>query len=138
MPVKAIAITDKTPTPCKGFTLEVKVVPKNDLRIHVIIDKTCVNNEAVWGLIFELERKEGTDWVQIVFVSYKPKVDDQQAQAGIQKMLADKKISKDQQTIAKNDLIPATAELEGSAGPTPQQSKKIEDASRKLVVANIG
>ncbi len=134
MPVKALAITDTTPAPCKGFTLEVKVVPKKDFKLHVIIDKTCVNNEARWGLIFELDKKD----VQIVFVSYQPKLDDTKAQEGIQKMLADKKISKEQQAIVKNEIIPATAAIEGVENPTPAQKAAIETSSRKMTVVHIG
>jgi hypothetical protein len=138
MPIKAAAVTSDTEALCKGFTLEVKVVPKKDLRLHVIVDKTCVNNQARWGLIFELERKIDGAWTQIVYVSYKPKLDDAQAQQGIQKMLADKRISKEQQAIAQNEVIPVAAQLEGSSGPTPTQSKQLEAASRKMVVADIG
>jgi len=138
MPINAVAVTDSTPEPCKGFTLEIKVVPKKDLRLHVIIDKTCVNNQAVWGLIFELDRKIDGEWTQVVFVSYKPKIEDLQAQQGIQNMLAQKKVNKDAQQVIKDELIPATAQLEGTDGATPAQSKQIEASARKVVVANIG
>lgn len=138
MPIKATAVTSGAAAPCKGFTLEVKVVPKKDLRLHVIIDKTCVNNQARWGLIFELDKKIDGEWTQIVFVSYKPKLDDAPAQAGIQKMLADKKITKQQQSIIKDDVIPVTAELEGTSGPTPDQAKRLEASSRKMTVVEIG
>ncbi len=138
MPIKARAITKAAPAPCQGFTLEIKVVPKKDLRLHVIIDKTCVNNSARWGLVFELDKKIDGEWTQIVFVSYKPKLDDAQAQGGIQKMLADKKMTKKQQELAKNEVIPVAAELEGTTGPTPQQAKRLEAGSRKVVVAEIG
>ena len=138
MPVKAVAITESTPAPCQGFTLEIKVVPKKDLRLHVIVDKTCVNNQARWGLVFELDRKIDGEWTQIVFVSYKPKLDDIKAQQGIEKMLADKRMTKKQQELARDEVIPAAAALEGTSGPTPEQAKKIEAASRKVVVAEIG
>ena len=138
MPIKAVPVTDSTPAMCKGFTLEIKVVPKKDLRLHVIIDKTCVNNQAVWGLIFELDRKIDGEWTQVVFVNYKPKIEDLQAQQGIQKMLADKKVTKDQQQIIKDEVIPVTSELEGTDGPTKDQAKRIEAGARKVVVANIG
>jgi hypothetical protein len=138
MPVTTIALTDSTPKPCKGFTLEVKVVPKDNLRLHVIIDKTCVNNEAVWGLIFELEKKANGTWTQIVFVSFKPKVDDPKAQAGIEKMFESEKLTKNQIAVAKTDIIPATAQLEGSSGATPAQAKQIEAAARKMAVVEIG
>lgn len=138
MPIKAIPVTDSTPEICKGFTLEIKVVPKKDLRLHVIIDKTCVNNQAVWGLIFELDRKIDGEWTQIVFVNYKPKPEDLQAQQGIQKMLADKKITKKQQDLIKEAVIPPTAELENTSGPTKDQAQRIEAGARKVVVAEIG
>ncbi|HEV8429535.1 MAG TPA: hypothetical protein VGQ41_16665 [Pyrinomonadaceae bacterium] len=138
MPIKAVPVTDSTPELCKGFTLEIKVVPKKDLRLHVIIDKTCVNNQAVWGLIFELDRKIDGQWTQVVFVSYKPKIEDLQAQQGIQKMLADKKVTKNQQQLIKDEVIPPTAELEGTSGPTQAQAKRIEAGARKVVVAEIG
>lgn len=138
MPIEAVPITESTPAPCQGFTLEVKVVPKQDLRLHVIIDKTCVNNQAVWGLIFELDRKIDGEWTQIVFVSYKPKPEDVPAQQGIQKMLADRTITRNQQQIIKSDVIPPAAELEGTSGPTPDQAQRIEAGARKVVTAEIG
>jgi hypothetical protein len=138
MPVRALAVTANTPPPCRGFTLEVKIVPKKDLRLHVIVDKTCINNEARWALLFELEKKIDGTWTQIVFVDYKPKLDDGQAAKGIEKMLVDKKITKKQQALVKDELIPPTAELEGASGPTPAQAKRIEAASRKVAVAEIG
>lgn len=138
MPIKATAITARTPAPCMGFTLEVKVVPKKDLRIHVIVDKTCVNNQARWSLLFTLEKKMDGAWVEIVFVSYKPKLNDVPANKGIEKMLIDEKISKKQVTIAKDEVIPVTAELEGTTGPNPDQAKRLEAVSRKLAVAEIG
>ena len=137
MPIKAVPVTDSTPALCKGFTLEIKVVPKKDLRLHVIIDKTCVNNQAVWGLLFELDRKIDGEWTQVVFVKYQPKIDDLKAQQGIQDMLAQKKVNKDAQQVIKDELIPATAQLEGTDGPTPAQAKQIEAGARKVVVANI-
>ena len=138
MPIKAVPVNESTPQPCKGFTLEIKVVPKQDLRLHVIIDKTCVNNQAVWGLIFELDRKIDGNWTQVVFVNYKPKPEDVQAQQGIQKMLSDKKITKQQQQLIKDEVIPATAQLDGTSGATPAQAKQLETSARKVVVAEIG
>ena len=87
MPVKARAITAKTPAPCMGFTLEVKVVPKKDLRIHVIVDKTCVNDQARWSLLFTLEKKIDGAWVEIVFVSYKPRLNFQKSNCCLAKRL---------------------------------------------------
>jgi len=138
MPIKATAITNSTPAPCMGFTLEVKVVPKKDLRLHVVVDKTCVNNQARWALLFTLEKKIDGEWTEIVFVNYKPKLDDLKANQGVEKMLIDETISKRQLAIAKDEVIPATAVLEGTSGPTPAQAKKIEAASRRLAVAEIG
>jgi hypothetical protein len=138
MPIKATAITKATPAPCMGFTLEVKVVPNKNLKLHVVVDKTCVSNEPRWALLFTLEKRMDGEWVEIVFVSYKPKLDDTKANQGIEKMLIDEKLSKKQLAIAKEEIIPATADLEGTAGPTPAQGKKIEAASRKLAVAEIG
>ena len=138
MPIKATAITSNSPAPCMGFTLEVKVVPKKDLKLHVVVDKTCVNNQARWALLFTLEKKIDGEWVEIVYVSYKPKLEDAAANQGLEKMLIDEKITKKQVSIAKDDVIPVAAELEGATGPTPDQAKRLEAASRKLAVAEIG
>jgi hypothetical protein len=97
-----------------------------------------VNNQAVWGLLFELDRKIDGEWTQVVFVKYQPKIDDLKAQQGIQDMLAQKKVNKDAQQVIKDELIPATAQLEGTNGPTPAQAKQIEAGARKVVVANVG
>jgi hypothetical protein len=135
MPVKAIAVTRGTQPPCKGFTLEVKVfVPQKGFRFHITVDKTCVNNEGRFGLIFELEKKIEGEFVQIVFVSFVPKPGDTQAAKGIEKM-AFNKPTKKQLEVAKEEVFPAAADLEGVSNPTPPQKKRLDDAGRKMAVA---
>jgi hypothetical protein len=134
MPVKAVSISPEAEAPCRGFTLEVKVfIPKQGFRFHVIVDKTCVNNEPRWGLIFELDKKIENEFVQIVFVEYKPKLDDTQAAKSIEKML-ETKVTQAQLKIAKAELVPVTMELEGADTITPDQRKRLETASRKFVI----
>jgi len=49
MPVKAASVASPAEVPCRGFTLEVKVfIPKQGFRFHVLVDKTCVNNQPRW------------------------------------------------------------------------------------------
>jgi hypothetical protein len=138
MPVETLTVKAGETAPCRGFTLEVKVfVPKSGFRIHVIVDKTCAaNNEALWALKFELEKKIGNEFVQIVFVDYKPKPTDKAPQAGIQKMVHDK-LSKEQVKIVKDELFPVAAQLEGASGATPAQAKALEAAGRKIAVAHV-
>src|SRR5262249_12474630 len=135
MPVKALAVAPGTEPPCKGFTLEVKVfVPQKGFKFHITVDKTCVNNEGRFGLIFELEKKIGDEFVQIVFVSFQPKPDDEDAAKGIEKMAFDKP-TKTQLQVAKDEVFPAAADLEGVSNPTAAQKKRLDDAARKMAVS---
>jgi hypothetical protein len=134
MPVKAISISPEAEAPCRGFTLEVKVfIPKKGFRFHVIVDKTCVNNEPRWGVMFELEKLIDNKFAQVVFVEYKPKLDDTEAVKGIEKML-ETKVTQEQLKIAKAELAPVAMELEGADTITPDQKKRLETAARKFVI----
>ncbi len=138
MPIQAIPIPADGEAPCRGFTLEVKVfVPKKGFRFHIIVDKTCVSNEPRWALLFELEKKIDGEFVQIVFVKYKPKPDDAIAAIGIEKML-ETEVTQKQLKIAKDEIFPVALEMEGSSGPTPAQKRLLEESSRKFAVAEIG
>ena len=134
MPIKAVAITSAEEAPCRGFTLEVKVfVPKRGFRFHVVVDKTCVNNQPRWGLIFELDKKIENEFVQIVYVDYRPKIDDSETAKGIEKML-ETRVTTEQVKIAKAELVPVAMELEGADTITPDQKKRLETASKKFVI----
>ena len=134
MPVRAGSISPTAEAPCRGFTLEVKVfIPKQGFRFHVIVDKTCVNNEPRWGLIFELDKKIDNAFVQIVFVEYKPKLNDGEAAKGIETMLQTK-VTSEQLKIAKAELVPVAMELEGADTISPDQKTRLETASRKFVI----
>lgn len=135
MPVKALSRAAGADAPCRGFTLQVRVfVPKQGFRFRVIVDKTCVNNTPRWGLTFVLEKKEGSDFVEIVFVDYQPKPDDLEAAQGIEKML-ETKVTQDQIKIAKEEIVPVAMELEGADTMTLAQKKRIETGARRFSVA---
>ncbi len=135
MPIKAMVVRPGASPPCQGFTIEIRIlIPKKGYKLHVLVDKTCVNDQARWGLTFTLEKKIGNEYVEIVFVSYKPKADDTPAQRGIEKTLQTR-LTKQQIKIGNAEVFPVTAELEGTPGPTPDQKKRLEAASRKLAVA---
>lgn len=134
MPVKAASVSSPAEVPCRGFTLEVKVfIPKQGFRFHVLVDKTCVNNQPRWGLIFELDKKIDQEFVQIVYVEYKPKVDDAETASAIEKMLQTK-VTPEQVKIAKAEIVPIAMELEGADTITTDQKRRLETASKRFVV----
>ena len=134
MPVKAASVASPEDVPCRGFTLEVKVfIPKQGFRFHVLVDKSCVNNKPIWGLIFELDKKIENEFVQIVYVEYKPKPDEPETAKAIENMLQTK-VTPDQVKIAKDELVPVAMELEGADTITPDQKKRLEAASKKFVI----
>jgi hypothetical protein len=134
MPIKARSVSPAEEAPCRGFTIEVKVfIPKQGFRFHVFVDKTCVNNEPRWGLIFELDKKIDNEFVQIVYVEYKPKLDDGESVKGIEKML-ETGVTPAQVKIAKAELVPVVMELEGEETITPDQKKCMEAGSKKFAI----
>jgi len=84
-------------------------------------------------LIFELDKKIDKEFVQIVYVEYKPKLDDAETAKAIEKMLQTK-VTPEQVKIAKVELVPVAMELEGADTITPDQKKRLETASKKFVV----
>jgi len=134
MPIKAVA-TDGAKT-CQPFILEVKVFsPQAGFRFHVIVEKSCTNqNDPLFALVFDLDKKIDDEFVQIVHVSFRPE-QPKEAQ-GIEKMV-NEKITKKQMQIAKEELFPVAAELEGSSGPTPAQKKKLRAAASKVATAEV-
>lgn len=135
MSVKALSRAAGAEAPCRGFTLQVRVfIPKQGFRFRVIVDKTCVNNQPRWGLTFVLEKKIGNEFVEIVFVEYKPKPDDVEAARGIEHML-DTKVTQEQIKIAKEEIVPVAMELEDASGMTADQKKRIESGARRFSVA---
>lgn len=134
MPLEVLTFADRENPPCVGFTLEVRVfIPKKDYKLRVLVDKTCVNNQGRFAVEFKLEKKIDGKFEEIVFVSFKPKPDDTEAQQGAEKLL-ETKLTKKQLKTAKEELFPVAAELEGTQGPTPEQKKRLETAARKVVV----
>lgn len=135
MPVKAQSLSTEAEALCRGFTLQVRVfIPKQGFRFRVLVDKTCVKNQPLWGLTFVLEKKIGNEFVEIVFVEYKPKPEDAEAAKGIEKTL-DTKVTQEQLKIAKQEIVPVAMELEGASGMTPDQKKRIETGARRFSVA---
>jgi hypothetical protein len=135
MPVKAQSRSATAEALCRGFTLQVRVfIPKQGFRFRVLVDKTCVKNQPLWGLTFVLEKKIDNEFVEIVFVEYKPKPEDTEAAQGIEKTL-ETKVTQEQIKIAKQEIVPVAMELEGASGMTPDQKKRVETGARRFSVA---
>src|SRR5262245_19858993 len=126
MPVKAQSLSATAEALCRGFTLQVRVfVPKQGFHFRVLVDKTCVKNQPLWGLTFVLEKKMDNEFVEIVFVEYKPKPEDTEAAQGIERT-SGTKVTEEQMKSARQEIVTLAMELERASGMTRVRRMRIE------------
>ena len=131
-----ISVVTTKPKSCKPFLLNVMVMaPESNFKFEVMVEKACTSaNDAVWKLVFDLYKKKGSAFVQIVHVSFTAGSDDEQK--GLRRA-AVSGLTANSVKALKNDVYP-TAKAVGEAGgaPTPPQQAKINAGMSKAAKAN--
>jgi hypothetical protein len=126
MPVSVVNV-EKQKKKCKPFILDVMVMnPEEKYKFQVQVEKTCtIDNEALFKLVFDLHKKKGNEFIQIVHVSYNPTAAEESE--GIKKMATDG-VSKAQAKALNDKVFPAARAVEGVAQPTVEQEAAINRA----------
>jgi hypothetical protein len=126
MPVNIVNI-DKQKKKCKPFILDVMVMnPEEKYKFEVQVEKLCTtDNDPMWKLVFDLYKKKGEGFIQIVHVSYKPTGGDETG--GVAKMVTDG-VSKPQAKALTDKVFPAAKAIETVPVPTPEQEAAINRA----------
>ena len=134
--VSSISVVPTKPKGCKPFLLNVMVMaPESNFKFEVVVEKACTStNDTVWKLVFDLYKKKGSGFDQIVHVSFTAGSDDEQK--GLRRA-ALSGLTADSIKALKNDVYPtAKAVGEGGGSPTPQQQAKLNTAMSKAAKAN--
>ena len=132
----SISVVPTKPKSCKPFLLNVMVMaPEANFKFEVMVEKACTStNDTVWKLVFDLYKKKGTEFIQIVHVSFTAGSDDEQK--GLRRAALGG-LTADSVKALKNDVFPtAKAVGEGGGTPTPEQQAKINNGMSKAAKAN--
>lgn len=120
---------------CKPFLLRVMVFsPESGFKFTIEIQKACNSvNEPVWKLLFDLHKKIGTEFIEVVsveFIAGDPNDIDKVA------AITDEGMSRPQVRAFRDNVYPLVKPF-GDAGkkPTADQKKKIDESIRKAINA---
>ena len=123
------------PKKCKPFVLEVMVfAPASGFKIQVMIEKSCTPQaDAIWKIVFDLWKKSGTSFEQLVHVSFTGGTPVEQK--GIEATAANG-INDKQADVIINQAGPAVLDLKNASKMTAPQlektKKEIKTASSKV------
>jgi hypothetical protein len=111
------------------------MAPEANFKFEVMVEKACTSaNEAVWKLVFDLYKKKGTEFLQIVHVSFTAGSDDEKK--GLRRAAVSGLTESAVKTL-KSDVFPVAKEVGQSGGtPTPAQQAKLTAAMSKAAKAN--
>lgn len=139
----SISVVPVTAESCKPFLLEVMVFsPEAGFKFQVSVERSCESpTREIWKLVFDLFKKQatGTDFDQIVHVSYRAANDIQQKKIAT---TATKGLTPEQSDRLINRVHPAVKALANSDSLTPAQldAKKArvkKEMSKTVDVVNI-
>ena len=123
------------PKKCKPFVLEVMVfAPASGFKIQVMIEKSCTPQaDAIWKIVFDLWKKSGNNFEQLVHVSFTGGTPVEQK--GIEATAANG-INDKQADVIINQAGPAVLDLRNANKMTAKQlektKKELKTASSKV------
>ncbi len=132
----SISVVATKPKSCKPFLLNVMVMtPEANFKFEVMVEKACTStNDAVWKLVFDLYKKKGSEFLQIVHVSFTAGSDDEQK--GLRRA-ALSGLSESSVKSLKADVFPVAKEVGLTGGsPTAAQQAKLTAGMSKASRAN--
>lgn len=131
-PVPGLKVTTVTSIKkCKPFVLQVMVfAPASGFKIEVMIEKSCTPEaEPIWKIVFDLHKKAGTGFDQLVHVSFTGGTPVEQK--GIAATAANG-INDRQADVIVNEAGPAVLDLKDASTMPPAQL----EATKKQIVAS--
>jgi len=121
---------------CNPFLLKVMIFsPEAGFKFDVSVQLTCSpTNDKTWNLIFNLYKKVGTDFVQVVGVEF-------QAQTPAEKValetMSNEGVNVLQSRALRTKVHPAVKPLADGHQPTDAETAKIHTAMQKAVLLKV-
>lgn len=136
MPSSSTSVVPIGKKVCQPFLLDVMVYsPEAGYKFKVDVERDCTPQaDAIWKLVFDLFRVDGTTETQLVHVSYTSGAP-VQAQA-IQNM-ASHGVRPKQADVLVKEVHPAAKAIVGVNKPTAAQKKRVHDAMEKVVSVDV-
>jgi hypothetical protein len=127
-------VTGKEANICRPFTVEFRLsAPEAGFKIFVVVEKGCTANaEATLKLVFDLFKKIGKEFVEIVHVSFK--AESPVEKKGVEKIAADG-VPPATARVLRKEVFPVAKKLEGRAATGKERAELKAGMSKAAVTA---
>ena len=121
---------------CRPFLLQVMVFsPEAGYKFEVVVEKGCTReNDPIWKLVFDLYKRKGDAFDQIVHVSFRAGSADESE--GIKRMALEG-VSDTQADLLTGPVYDAAKSLEGVSMPTPEHQEKIRATMSNVATVEL-
>lgn len=121
---------------CNPFLLKVMIFsPEAGFKFDVSVQLTCSpTNDKTWHLIFNLYKKIGTDFVQVVGVEFQAQTP---AETGALETMSNQGVNVLQSRALRTKVHPAVKPLADGHQPTDAETTKIHNAIQKAVLLQV-
>ena len=129
-------VTTTSSDSCNPFLLKVMIFsPEAGFKFDVSVQLTCSpTNDKTWNLIFNLYKKVGTDFAQVVGVQF-------QAQTPAEKesleTMSNQGVNVLQSRALRTQVHPAVKPLADGHQPTDEETAKIHTAMQQTVLLKV-
>lgn len=136
MPRNRVSAVPVKNSDCRPFILEVMVFsPESGYKFELLIERQCAtSDESIWKLVFDLFKKDGDSFIQIVHVSFTAGTKTEAK--GIDSMATDG-VSFDAAKVIINDVHPAAKALEDNQNPTKNQKDSLRKSMSKAAKSQV-
>lgn len=120
---------------CRPFVLEFRLAaPEAGFKIMVMVEKSCTPAaEPVWKLVFDLFKKTGNEFVEIVHVSFTAAAPIEVQ--GVEKIAADGVPARSARVL-RQEVFPIAKRLE-KREPTAEEKSLLKSGMRKAAVTVV-
>lgn len=118
---------------CTEFRIKVMIYsPESGYKFDVTVQRKCFPTK--WSVIFNLYKKIGTEFVQLVGVEFETETKEQQKSA---EKMSQEGVNILQSQAFRKKVYPAVKVLEDGDPPTESETKKIQTEMSKAVLLNV-
>ena len=118
---------------CTEFRIKVMIYsPESGYKFDVTVQRKCFPTK--WSVIFNLYKKIGTEFVQLVGVEFETETKEQQKSA---EKMSQEGVNILQSQAFRKKVYPAVKVLEDGDPPTEGETKKIHTEMSKAVLLNV-
>ncbi|MBX7170233.1 MAG: hypothetical protein K1X72_04695 [Pyrinomonadaceae bacterium] len=118
---------------CTEFRIKVMIYsPESGYKFDVTVQRKCFPTK--WIVIFNLYKKIGTEFVQLVGVEFETETKEQQKSA---EKMSQEGVNILQSQAFRKKVYPAVKVLEDGDPPTESETKKIHTEMSKAVLLNV-